>query len=163
MLWVFDAHAPLFRSGWFVESLATQSLVVFVIRTRRVPFFHSRPSAPLLATTLAVVTAGIAIPYSPVAHALGFRSLPSLFLAILGAMTATYLALAEGGKSYFYRRSGARDRSRISESTEAVTAAALDPGECEGTESSGGRSSGGKQSEEPTQAFPAEVDERDAG
>ncbi len=55
MIWVFHAHAPLFRSGWFVESLATQSLVVFVIRTRRVPFFHSRPSRPLLATTIAVV------------------------------------------------------------------------------------------------------------
>ena len=55
MLWVFHAHAPLFRSGWFVESLATQSLVVFVIRTRRVPFFRSRPSRPLLVTTIAVV------------------------------------------------------------------------------------------------------------
>ena len=69
MLLVFHAHAPLFRSGWFVESLATQSLVVFLIRTRRVPFFSSRPSRPLFATTLAVVAVGIAIPYSPVAHA----------------------------------------------------------------------------------------------
>ena len=49
MLWVFDAAAPEFRSGWFVESLATQTLIVFVIRTRRVPFFRSRPSRPLLA------------------------------------------------------------------------------------------------------------------
>ncbi len=105
MIWVFHAHAPLFRSGWFVESLATQSLVVFVIRTRRVPFFRSRPSRPLLATTIAVVLVGLALPYSPLAHTLGFRSLPWLFLAILGAMTATYLALAELGKSYFYRYS----------------------------------------------------------
>ncbi len=103
MLWVFHAHAPLFRSGWFVESLATQSLVVFVIRTRRVPFFHSRPSRPLLLTTIAVVLIGILIPYSPVAHALGFRALPWLFLVILAAMAATYLALAELGKAYFYR------------------------------------------------------------
>jgi len=106
MLWVFHAHAPLFRSGWFVESLATQSLVVFVIRTRRVPFFHSRPSRPLLATTIAVVLIGLALPYSPLAHLLGFRTLPWLFLAILIAMTATYLALAEIGKSYFYRHPG---------------------------------------------------------
>jgi P-type Mg2+ transporter len=106
MLWVFHAHAPLFRSGWFVESLATQSLVVFVIRTRRVPFFHSRPSRPLLVTTIAVVLIGLALPYSPLAHTLGFRSLPWLFLVILIAMTATYLALAEVGKSYFYRHSG---------------------------------------------------------
>jgi Mg2+-importing ATPase len=103
MIYVFDAHAPLFRSGWFVESLATQSLVVFVIRTRRVPFFSSRPSRPLLGTTLGVVALGIALPYSPVAHALGFRSLPLLFLAILGGMTVTYLGLVEAGKKLFFR------------------------------------------------------------
>ena len=103
MLFVFHAHAPLFRSGWFVESLATQSLVVFVIRTRRVPFFSSRPSRPLLATTLAIVAVAIALPYSPVAHALGFRPLPLLFLAILGGMTLTYLALVEVGKALFFR------------------------------------------------------------
>jgi Mg2+-importing ATPase len=106
MIWIFHAHAPLFRSGWFVESLATQSLVVFVIRTRRVPFFHSKPSRPLFATTVAVVLVGVALPYTPLSHALGFRSLPWLFLAILTAMTATYLALAEIGKSYFYRHAG---------------------------------------------------------
>jgi Mg2+-importing ATPase len=103
MLYVFHAHAPLFRSGWFVESLATQSLVVFLIRTRRVPFFSSRPSRPLFATTLGVVAVGIAIPYSPLAHVLGFRPLPVLFLAILGGMTATYLGLVELGKSLFFR------------------------------------------------------------
>ena len=106
MLWIFNAHAPLFRSGWFVESLATQSLVVFVIRTRRVPFFRSRPSRPLLATTIAVVLIGLALPYSPVAGTLGFRRLPWLFLVILIAMILTYLALAEVGKSYFYRHGG---------------------------------------------------------
>jgi Mg2+-importing ATPase len=103
MLWVFHAHAPLFRSGWFVESLATQSLVVFVIRTRRVPFFRSRPSRPLLVTTITVVLVGLALPYSPFAHALGFQRLPWLFLVILVGMAGTYLALAELGKSFFYR------------------------------------------------------------
>ena len=102
MLLVFHAHGPLFRSGWFVESLATQSLVVFLIRTRRVPFFSSRPSRPLFATTVAVVAVGIAIPYSPVAHVLGFQPLPVLFLAILGGMTATYLGLVELGKARFF-------------------------------------------------------------
>jgi Mg2+-importing ATPase len=104
MLWFFHAHAPLFHSGWFVESLATQSLVVFVIRTRRVPFFHSRPSRPLLIATLAVVLVGLLIPYSPVAGALGFRALPWTFLVILMGMAATYLGVAEVGKAYFYRR-----------------------------------------------------------
>ncbi len=104
MLWFFHAHAPLFHSGWFVESLATQSLIVFVIRTRRVPFFHSRPSRLLLIATLAVVLVGLLIPYSPVAGALGFRALPWTFLVILIGMAATYLGLAEIGKAYFYRR-----------------------------------------------------------
>jgi P-type Mg2+ transporter len=103
MIYVFHAHAPLFRSGWFVESLATQSLVVFLIRTRRVPFFRSRPSRPLLATTLLIVAIGIAIPYSPLAHVLGFRALPLLFLVILGGMTLTYLGLVELGKRRFFR------------------------------------------------------------
>jgi len=102
MLFVFHAHGPLFRSGWFVESLATQSLVVFMIRTRRVPFFTSRPSRPLLATTLSVVAVGIAIPYSPLAHVLGFQPLPLLFLMILSGMTVTYLGLVELGKTLFF-------------------------------------------------------------
>ena len=103
MLWVFHAHAPLFRSGWFVESLATQALVVFVIRTRRSPFFRSRPSKALLAATLLVVAVGAAIPFSPLASTLGFRSLPLGFLGILAGMVVTYLALAETGKRLFYR------------------------------------------------------------
>jgi len=106
MLWVFDAHASLFRSGWFAESLATQALVVFVIRTRRVPFVRSAPSTALLVTTLAVSAVGLALPFSPLAHALGFRALPALFLAILVGMIATYLALAELGKAFFYRHAG---------------------------------------------------------
>ena len=77
---------------------------MFVIRTRRVPFFHSRPSRPLLITTLAVVLVGLLIPYSPVAGALGFRTLPWAFLAILVGMAATYLGVAEIGKARFYRR-----------------------------------------------------------
>jgi Mg2+-importing ATPase len=112
MLWIFHANASLFRSGWFVESLATQALVVFVIRTRRVPFFRSRPSRPLLAATLGVVLVGLLIPYSPVAPLLGFRALPLLFLAILVLMTVTYLALAEVAKSYFFRHEASTGAGR---------------------------------------------------
>jgi Mg2+-importing ATPase len=104
MIWVFDAGPQLFHTGWFVESLATQSLVVFVIRTRRVPFFHSRPSRPLLAATLAVVLVGILIPYSPFADLLGFRPLPRTFLVILVGMAVTYLGIVEAGKAVFFRR-----------------------------------------------------------
>jgi Mg2+-importing ATPase len=107
MLHFFHAGATLFRSGWFVESLATQTLVIFVIRTRRVPFFKSRPSAPLLVTTLACAALGVAIPYiGPLARLLGFRALPFSFLLVLVGMIATYLALAELGKAYFFKPRG---------------------------------------------------------
>ncbi len=103
MIWVFNAHAPLFRSGWFVESLATQSLVIFAIRTRRIPFFRSRPSTPLIAATLVCVTIGVLLPYSPLAHVLGFTALPPGFLAVLVVMIPIYLLLVELGKRHFYR------------------------------------------------------------
>ena len=103
MLWVFDAGPTLFRSGWFVESLATQSLVVFAIRTQRVPFLRSTPSRPLLISTLSVVAVGILIPYSPVAHTLGFTALPATFLAVLLAMVVVYLVLVDLVKRRFYR------------------------------------------------------------
>jgi Mg2+-importing ATPase len=104
MIWVFNAHAPLFRSGWFVESLATQSLVIFAIRTRRVPFFHSHASKPLAITTLVCVAIGAYLPYSPLAHLLGFRPLPAAFFGFLVGMIILYLVLVEIGKMMFYRR-----------------------------------------------------------
>jgi Mg2+-importing ATPase len=103
MIWVFNANATLFRSGWFVESLATQSLVIFAIRTRRVPFFHSRPSTPLAVATVVCVAIGVLLPYSPLAHVLGFTALPPAFLAVLAAMIVVYLVLIELGKQRFYR------------------------------------------------------------
>jgi len=106
-LWVFHADASLFRSGWFVESLATQSLVVFVIRTRRVPFFHP-PEQTAATHNGAVAAIGVILPFSPLASTLGFRPLPLLFLAILLAMTATYLGLVEAGKAIFYAHSRRR-------------------------------------------------------
>ena len=103
MLWVFHAAAPLFRAGWFVESLATQCLIVFVIRTRRIPFFRSRPSRPLLISVLAVVAIGIAIPESPLGSPLGFSSLPLGFFAVLVGFVIAYLASIEVAKYFFYR------------------------------------------------------------
>jgi Mg2+-importing ATPase len=103
MIWVFNAHAPLFRSGWFVESLATQSLIIFAIRTRRIPFFRSRPSTPLAIATIVCVTIGLLLPFSPLAHVLGFTALPAGFLAAVVAMILVYLALVELGKRRFYR------------------------------------------------------------
>ena len=103
MLWGFHAAAPLFRSGWFVESLATQTLIVFVIRTRRVPFLRSRPSKPLLVSVLAVVTAGVVIPQSPLNDTLGFASLPFAFFAVLVAFVIGYLVCIEIAKYFFFK------------------------------------------------------------
>src|SRR6516225_4945979 len=75
MLWVFHAGPSLFQSGWFVESLATQTLIIFVIRTRRTPFFRSRPSLALTGTSLACVAVGAALPFTPLGALFGFSPL----------------------------------------------------------------------------------------
>ncbi len=103
MLWIFDATAPEFRSGWFVESLATQTLIVFVIRTRRVPFLRSRPSRPLITSVIAVVTIGALIPQSPLNDKLGFAPLPPAFFAMLVAFVIAYLTSTEAAKYFFYK------------------------------------------------------------
>jgi Mg2+-importing ATPase len=104
----FDAGPTLFRSGWFVESLATQSLAIFAIRTRRIPFFRSRPSTALLVSTLIVVAIGIALPYSPFAQTLGFTALPATLVAVIAALIPTYLLLLELGKRRFYAQEATR-------------------------------------------------------
>ncbi|MFJ9775783.1 magnesium-translocating P-type ATPase [Kitasatospora sp. NPDC101157] len=104
MLGIFHAGPALFRSGWFVESLATQTLVIFAIRTRRIPFLRSRPSWPLLAAALGVVALGVVLPMSPLAPALGFQALPAGFFLALAVMTALYLALIEIVKRLFFGR-----------------------------------------------------------
>jgi Mg2+-importing ATPase len=111
LLLAFDASHTLFRSGWFVESLATQSLAILAIRTHRVPFFRSRPSRPLLVSTSAVVAIGFALPFSPLAHALGFTALPAGLFAVIVAIIPTYLLLLELGKRIFYRREAAIART----------------------------------------------------
>ncbi|MDQ2796014.1 MAG: HAD-IC family P-type ATPase, partial [Actinomycetota bacterium] len=116
MLWVFDAGAGEFRSGWFVESLATQTLVIFAIRTRRVPFFRSRPSLPLVLSAVGVVAVGTVLPATPLAHTLGFAALPPAFFAALAGMVAGYLVLIEIGKRIFYRTARAAPKPpRVSE------------------------------------------------
>lgn len=102
MLWVFHAGAGEFRSGWFVESLATQTLVIFAIRTRRIPFFRSHPSLPLTLAALGVVAVGAVLPATPLANTLGFSPLPPAFFAALAAMVLGYLVLIEIGKRIFY-------------------------------------------------------------
>jgi len=103
LLGVLHAGPVEFRTGWFVESLATQSLAIFAIRTHRVPFFRSRPSVALTTATLVCVAVGVALPFSPLADTLGFTALPIGLLAVLALMIPTYLLLLELSKRRFYR------------------------------------------------------------
>ena len=102
MLGVLHAGAVQFRTGWFVESLATQTLIIFAIRTRKVPFFRSRPSPLLAITSLTVVAVGVLLTISPLAPTLGFTPLPWQFFAVLGGFVIIYLVLVELAKVMFY-------------------------------------------------------------
>jgi Mg2+-importing ATPase len=102
MLGVLHAGATEFRTGWFVESLATQTLIIFAIRTRKVPFFRSRASVPLTITSLTVVVVGVLITISPLARPLGFTPLPWKFFAVLVVFVVVYLILVELTKKWFY-------------------------------------------------------------
>jgi Mg2+-importing ATPase len=106
LLRVFHANEAMFHTGWFVESLATQTLVVFVIRTLKSPL-ASRPSAPLTWTALGAVAFAVALPFSPLARWLGFVPLPASFFVFLVAATLTYLALVELVKRPLLRHFGA--------------------------------------------------------
>lgn len=102
MLVILNAGHSEFRSGWFVESLATQTLVIFVIRTRRVPFFHSRPSRAMIAVPISAAVIGAILPFTPLAKVLGFTALPIAFFLILLGMIGAYLVLVEAVKARFY-------------------------------------------------------------
>ncbi len=102
MLGVLHAGPTEFRTGWFVESLATQTLIIFAIRTRRIPFLKSRPSGWLVAATVAVVAVGVALTLSPLASRLGFTPLPPQFFVALVLLTVAYLVLVELTKKVFY-------------------------------------------------------------
>jgi Mg2+-importing ATPase len=105
LLWVFHAstNESLFHTGWFVESLATQTLVVFVIRTAANPL-KSRPSRPLLISVLAIVTVATVLPYTPLGTVLRFTPLPLSLLAAIAFLAVTYLFVVQGVKTWFYRR-----------------------------------------------------------
>jgi Mg2+-importing ATPase len=103
LLHFFHTSEAQFHTGWFVESLATQTLVLFVIRTTKNPF-RSRPSGPLMATCLAVVAIGIYLPFSPLASVLGFTPLPGSYFVFLAVATGTYLLLVEAAKGVLFRR-----------------------------------------------------------
>ena len=105
LLWFFEGakNAPLFHTAWFLESLATQTLVVFVIRTAGNPF-ESRPSRQLTITVLAVVGVAVVLPYTPLGEMLGFVALPVALLGSIAGLGVTYLLVVQMVKSWFYKR-----------------------------------------------------------
>ena len=102
MLAVFHAGEALFHTGWFIESIATQVLVIFIIRTRKNPF-KSRPNPWLIACSLTVVAAAVLLPFTPAGVYLGFVAPPALFFFILILMLIAYLFAVEGMKQWFFR------------------------------------------------------------
>ena len=104
MLFVFNASVPLFQTAWFIESLSTQTFVVFVIRTRRTPFYRSRPSRPLLLSSLTVIATALIVPFTPLGSLFGFEAPPLLFYAILVGLILAYMGIVEAVKTWFYKR-----------------------------------------------------------
>jgi Mg2+-importing ATPase len=108
MLYVFKCwnNPALFHTGWFVESLFTQTLIIHVIRTNKIPFIQSRASWPLVLTSLAIVVVGAWLTVSPLATTLGFVALPPSFWLFLAAMLLGYALLTQVVKTWFVRRFG---------------------------------------------------------
>ncbi|MFA5551421.1 MAG: magnesium-translocating P-type ATPase [Trueperaceae bacterium] len=103
LLRLFEGNERLFQTGWFVESLVTQVLVIFVIRTRGVAF-RSRPSRPLVLVALTVAAVAVLLPNTPLGAALGFVPLPAKYFAVLAPLVSLYLGAVEVVKRWFYKR-----------------------------------------------------------
>ena len=111
MLYVFncwdvdsEGRVPVFQTGWFVESLLTQTLIVHVIRTSRIPFLQSRASGPLMAMTAVIMSIGVLIPFTPLGAYLGFTRLPPLYWLLLVLTLLAYMLLTQAVKSWLIRR-----------------------------------------------------------
>jgi Mg2+-importing ATPase len=107
VLWfVFHAQQPLFNTGWFLESLCTQTLVIHIIRTGKIPFIESRPSPFLMFMSLAIVTLGLMLPFLPLGRYFGFVQPPPLYFLALFIIIVLYLCLVQLVKNWFIKRYG---------------------------------------------------------
>jgi Mg2+-importing ATPase len=104
LLFIFGAGASLFQTAWFIESICTQTLVIFVIRTRTIPFYTSRPSRLLVISTLLIIVIASIIPFTLIGSFFGFVQPPVTFFAVLVMLAGGYLALVELAKQWFYRK-----------------------------------------------------------
>lgn len=110
MWFVFQANTveqqALFQTGWFVESLMTQTLIVYIIRTPKIPFLQSRPSLPMLLVTLTIMAVAIYLPFSPIASVLGFVPLPAKYFLWLALILFSYCVLTQLVKTWFVKKYG---------------------------------------------------------
>jgi len=106
LLFVFHASQPLFNTGWFLESLCTQTLVIHIIRTGKVPFIESKPSQFLMFTSIYIVTIGLIIPLTPLGKFFGFISPPPTYFIALFLIVVTYLFSVQIGKKWFIKKYG---------------------------------------------------------
>lgn len=104
LFWIFKAPASLFQTGWFLESLATQTLVIYIIRTKRIPFFKSLPSKYLVMSTLIILTIGWLIPFTKIGLLFNFVKPSASILLTLAVIVVLYLISAEIGKHFFYKK-----------------------------------------------------------
>ena len=104
MLLVFNATEPMFQTAWFLESLFTQTLIILVIRTRRTPFYKSKPGRFLLLSSSAVLACALIMPFTPLGALFGFVEPPSMFFVVLAGLIAVYIMLVEVVKKAFYKR-----------------------------------------------------------
>ncbi|MCX6714226.1 MAG: magnesium-translocating P-type ATPase [Candidatus Uhrbacteria bacterium] len=103
---IFHVSESVFQTGWFMESLATQTLVIHIIRTRKIPFLQSRPSKWLFLSTFACLAVGWIIPYTPIGTLLHFSPLPFPIVLLIIGLVLVYLLIVEIGKRLFYRKHG---------------------------------------------------------
>jgi Mg2+-importing ATPase len=110
MWFVFHANSPahqtLFQSGWFVEGLLSQTLVVHMIRTRKIPFVQSSASWPLLLMTVFIIGVGVFLPMGPLAPYLKLQPLPLSYFPCLAGILLCYVALIQAMKGVYQRRYG---------------------------------------------------------
>jgi len=106
LIFVFHASQPLFNTGWFLESLCTQTLVIHIIRTGKIPFIESKPSQFLMFTSIYIVTIGLVIPFTPLGKFFGFVAPPLTYFIALFLIVATYLFAVQIGKKWFIKKYG---------------------------------------------------------
>jgi Mg2+-importing ATPase len=104
LLFIFHFGQSAFQTGWFLESIATQTLVVYIIRTKKIPFLQSSPSKSLVASTLLAVGVACAIVYLPIKKLFGFTSFPILPMLAIISITIVYLISIEIAKIWFYKK-----------------------------------------------------------